>query len=238
MRPAIKLITATALLLLRGAAYRPIDFSLHRRVSDGDVMSSSRSLRLSVNLRNIGCGDRYAIAGTAKKSSAIFTSNSLKMISENAELTEIKSMLTENIEILCNSGSDVRGRYVDHGETPLSVVEAMRENAAISGYQPLTPLVAYFIGQAFAETILQSTVLVSNTTICIGIDPRTHGIRLAEAVACGIESYAKSRKSDNQFISTLFTGIATTPACASFVRMKQCDAAVVRHHFFLLSVLY
>jgi phosphomannomutase len=146
------------------------------------------------------------------------------MLSDFATSNELSSLLQENIRVLCASSSDVRGRFMDHSETLKSVVEAMNENSAVSTYQPLTPLLAYFLGCAFAEMICQS---ILSPTICIGMDPRSHGRRLAEAFAFGLESYAKKIK-NGEHCTVVFTGIATTPACASLVRLGECDAAVVR----------
>jgi phosphomannomutase len=57
-------------------------------------------------------------------------------------------------------------------------------------------------------------------TIVIGVDPRPHSMRLADSFARGAESVTNTRVE--------YTGIATTPACASFVHSQPgVDASVM-----------
>jgi hypothetical protein len=147
-----------------------------------------------------------------------------------------RKVILASLRQLTNKSSDIRGRFVDHdllnGSTEL-VAAAIRRDSALSSQnqQPaLTPLAAYFIGQAMATQIRQATDAESNNgndelqrpvTIGIGVDPRPHGQRLAHALACGMESIPRVQ-------AAICQGMATTPACASFCRSNLCDAAVVR----------
>ena len=132
---------------------------------------------------------------------------------------------------LCGSGSDIRGRFVDHDDSIHSLVEAIQESEAVSNQPSLTPFASYCIGYSYANAIAESISTSAHGTICIGIDPRTHGIRLAEAFACGVVSYSKAYSTNRCSLTLVFTGSATTPACASFVRSQQCDGAVVSKLF-------
>jgi phosphomannomutase len=105
----------------------------------------------------------------------------------------------------------------------------------------LTPLAAHCIGSALAGMLHDAkratmpnspnddggTPAVSDgdghdsavVTIAVGIDPRPHGMRLADALARGAEAVSRTR--------VVYTGIATTPACASFTGGGGVDAAVM-----------
>jgi hypothetical protein len=146
-----------------------------------------------------------------------------------------RKVILASLRQLTNKSSDIRGRFVDHdllnGSTEL-VAAAIRHDSALSSQnqQPaLTPLAAYFIGQALATQIRQATAESNNSndelqrpvTIGIGVDPRPHGRRLAHALAGGMESIPGVQ-------AAICQGMATTPACASFCRSDLCDAAVVR----------
>ena len=138
---------------------------------------------------------------------------------------KISSTIIRNLRKLCGSGSDIRGRFVDHGDSIHSLVDAIQESEAVSNQPALTPFAAYCIGYSYANAIVESLSNSAKGTICIGVDPRTHGIRLADAFAFGVRAYLDSR--DRRSITLVFTGTATTPACASFVRCQQCEGAVV-----------
>lgn len=100
----------------------------------------------------------------------------------------------------------------------------------------LTPLAAYCIGRALAISITNATTTGSllmkqnrPLVVGIGVDPRPHGRRLADALADGIRSGNGNRNTQQPAVHVAMTvGIATTPACASFCRYDLCDAAVVR----------
>ena len=113
------------------------------------------------------------------------------------------------------SGSDIRGRYV---ATPKGAVGA-RSFAALAhaigqttAAPALTPFAAHCLGRAFATMIRSrcSSGSSSATTICIGRDPREHGVVLADAFARGAASV--------EGVKVVYTGIATTPALFEFCR--------------------
>lgn len=134
------------------------------------------------------------------------------------DVTQIISASLKQLRV--SNGSDIRGRFVDHATRgPLSLVAHAIQDAA-TDLPSLTPFAAYCIGNALATPMVldRKTPL----TIAIGMDPRTHGSRLADALARGAEAVEGAR--------VVFTGIATTPACANFVRLQKCDAAVVRNY--------
>lgn len=59
----------------------------------------------------------------------------------------------------------------------------------------------------------------SQTSICIGRDPRNSGIRLADAFCRGVESV--------DGVIAQYTGLASTPAMFEFCRSDMCDGAVM-----------
>ena len=168
-----------------------------------------------------------------------------------------------------NNSSDIRGRFVDHVRqghlARVAKQVAMHKDAAAT---PLTPLAAYCLGYALAELLVQekqqqqqqqqqssSSQAESNEPwklrIVIGTDPRTHSMRLADAVARGAAQYqlkpnqqsssSSSSSStttitgpwDEPTVEVVYTGLASTPACAYFCtndakdRGMDCDAAVM-----------
>ena len=179
----------------------------------------------SKSLAFVGIPRRSMIGST---SVVCVSANSKVTIDVTSDSERIVSAVCQSVRKLCSSGSDIRGRFVDHDESIHSLAEAIQASEAMSSQPCLTPFAAYCIGYSFANTILKSLSESTQATICIGVDPRTHGIRLAEAFACGVGSYLTSDTENLGSLTTVFTGAATTPACASFVRSQQCDGAVVR----------
>jgi len=96
-------------------------------------------------------------------------------------------------------------------------------------YAPLTPFAAYCLGYGLAQLVLSdkqqrnkqldTTTTTTPIRIALGQDPRSHGMRLADSFARGVESVGN--------VQVLYTGIATTPACAAFCRLHNTDAAVM-----------
>ena len=130
-------------------------------------------------------------------------------------------------ELAVSSGTDIRGRFVDHAPRGSLASVAHAIQASKSSYPALTPFAAYCYGYALAKNLLDDSSQEpdrTTTTIAVGTDPRTHGMRLADAFARGAESFSSSSQ---QTINVVFVGIATTPACASFCRSGKCDAAVM-----------
>lgn len=117
--------------------------------------------------------------------------------------------------------TDVRGVFVDHARLgSIAAVAHAIGRLPVGSVPPLTPLAVYCLGHAFASQLLEDTPAEENVTILVGRDPRIHGMRLADALGRGAEA-ADPR------IRVVYTGIATTPGCASFVRSGRADAAVM-----------
>ena len=55
--------------------------------------------------------------------------------------------------------------------------------------------------------------------LCLGRDPREHGVPLSDAFARGAESV--------EGVQVVYTGVATTPSLYSFCRQNLCDGAVM-----------
>jgi hypothetical protein len=165
--------------------------------------------------------------GTHENSNVCVSASSTSDIDTRPESEKVDSIIG-SLRKLCGSGSDIRGRFVDHDDSIHSLVAAIQGSESVSKQPALTPFAAYCIGYSYANAIAESLVNSSQGVICIGVDPRTHGVRLAEAFACGVRAYLSHDSRNRCSITVVFTGAATTPACASFVRSKQCDGAVVR----------
>jgi phosphomannomutase len=147
-----------------------------------------------------------------------FVLQGLRSECDNANVPPSLSILLRSIQDLTHSGSDIRGRFVDHAilGRMSSVADAIRRQD--SRFPPLTPLAAYCFGQAWGEMLLAAED--KDTVVAIGQDPRSHGVRLADAMARGLESHTSIR--------VVYTGIATTPACAAFPHLfPECDAAIM-----------
>jgi hypothetical protein len=95
------------------------------------------------------------------------------------------------------SGSDIRGVYMD------------RLGSTGTASAALTPMAAHCLGHAFG-TMVKDMTGRETVKICIGMDPRPHGPRIADGFARGAESVAG--------VQVVFTGIATTPAMFEFCR--------------------
>ena len=57
------------------------------------------------------------------------------------------------------------------------------------------------------------------TVICVGRDPRDHGVRIADSLCRGIESVDS--------VKALYTGLASTPSMFEFCRSGQCDGGII-----------
>jgi hypothetical protein len=122
------------------------------------------------------------------------------------------------------SGSDIRGRYV---ATPSGAKGARSFSAlahAIGGQcsqvPALTPFAAHCLGFAFATMVKEEQAKMTSianedpVVICLGRDPRDHGITLADAFSRGAGGV--------NGVKAVYTGIATTPALFEFCRYAQC----------------
>ena len=193
--------------------------------------SATPLLRLPSNIANVLAPSNDIRTDT--NSNVCLSASSTSKVDLRPDTEKVGSTITQSLRKLCSSGSDIRGRFVDHDDSIHSLVAAIQENEAISSQPALTPFAAHCIGYSYASAIAQSLSQSSQGSICIGVDPRTHGVRLAEAFACGIRAYLNSDSRNSSSISLAYTGAATTPACASFVRSKQCSGSVVRIFFML-----
>jgi hypothetical protein len=129
------------------------------------------------------------------------------------------------------SGSDMRGQFVDHPRLGNPRVVANAIDKSSSNLSALTPFAAHCLGSAFASILKESlpqlpeigTLILSfelkHTTrltapffavVCVGRDPRPHGTRLSDAFCRGVEEVHHAR--------VVYTGIATTPSLFAFCR--------------------
>jgi len=110
------------------------------------------------------------------------------------------------------SGSDIRGQYVSHLPVGSILNIAHSITSREAGSPPaLTPFAAYCLGHAFAKMVVkQIPTDKDEVTICLGTDPREHGMRLADAFSRGAESVEGTK--------VIFTGLASTPAMFEFCR--------------------
>jgi hypothetical protein len=105
------------------------------------------------------------------------------------------------------SGSDIRGTFVDHPRRGNMASVAAATGKSI--LPALTPFAAHCLGYAFA-TMLKESMGGEEVVVCIGRDPRGHGTVLADAFGRGAEGVNDVR--------VVYTGIATTPAMFEFCR--------------------
>ena len=128
---------------------------------------------------------------------------------DDTNLPPSLSIISRSFEQL-ESGSDIRGRFVDHPRrgSVAAVARAIRGESIAA----LTPFAAHCLGFAFATMIrnAQPTLDEDIVDICIGQDPRFHGTCLADAFSRGAESV--------QGVRVVYTGLATTPSMFEFCR--------------------
>ena len=132
------------------------------------------------------------------------------------------NLLLRSLQQLSYGSSDVRGIFTDHARlgSVASVAHAIGRQTSLEA-PPLTPLAAFCFGHGLATLLVQQLGDdKEEITIVLGRDPRTHGTRLADSLARGALS-VDSR------VRVYYTGIATTPACASFAQSGLADAAVM-----------
>lgn len=141
---------------------------------------------------------------------------------DDTNLPPSLSILSRSFEQL-ESGSDIRGRFVDHPRrgSVAAVARAIRGESLPA----LTPFAAHCLGFAFATMVRNShpMMLLEDPTvgldICVGQDPRFHGTCLADAFSRGAESV--------QGVRVVYTGLATTPSMFEFCRSGLCAGAVM-----------
>lgn len=115
------------------------------------------------------------------------------------------------------SGSDIRGAFCDHLRVG-SIFNVLHATDH-STLPPLTPLAAYCFGSSFAEMVKSHLPHKDEIKICIGVDPRPHGVRLADAFARGIESVDGAK--------AVYNGLATTPSMSHFCQADLCDGGAM-----------
>ena len=149
---------------------------------------------------------------------------------QSASSNSALEITLQSIDGLAN-GSDIRGKFVDHPREGnlQDVTKAIIDAGCVAtAAAALTPLAAHCLGFAFGQVLLkeqqqQSSESDTKIKICIGCDPRPHGVRLADAFARG----CIASDVDGNRINVAYTGIATTPSMMDFCRTNLCDAAVI-----------
>mmetsp|Transcript_38608 Transcript_38608/g.93552 ORF Transcript_38608/g.93552 Transcript_38608/m.93552 type:complete len:714 (-) Transcript_38608:1070-3211(-) len=126
------------------------------------------------------------------------------------------------------SGSDIRGEFIDHGSRGRNMGSTIAQSIGQTSMPALTPFAAHCFGHAFATMVVQQQQQQGGKSddeddeeivICIGRDPREHGLCLADAFARGAGSVPN--------VKVVYTGIATTPAMFEFCRSSLCHGAVM-----------
>ena len=107
------------------------------------------------------------------------------------------------------SGSDIRGQFVPHPAA--GSMSSLARSIGQTNLPAFTPFAAHCLGFAFGTMMLEQEQRGDDeTVICIGQDPRKHGIVLADSFARGAGGV--------KGIKVVYTGIATTPALYEFCR--------------------
>ena len=162
-------------------------------------------------------------ASVANKRSDEFISKSF-MSSECDDINTPPSLsiLLRSLDQL-PSGSDIRGRFVDHSRVGsiANVAHAIGATSSSGGIPPLTPIAAHCLGHGFARMLQERFPEKESLVVALGKDPRPHGSRLCDAFARGVESVQGMQ------VDVHYTGLATTPAMFEFCRSNKCDGAVM-----------
>ena len=130
---------------------------------------------------------------------------------DDINLPPSMSILHRSIRELA-SGSDIRGTFINHPTT--GRMAGLARLIGQTSLPALTPFAAHCLGFAFATMIKEYHRLEENEdddiVICIGRDPREHGVILADSFARGAGGL--------KGVKVFYTGIATTPALFEFCR--------------------
>lgn len=215
---SIKSTTMTPRCSLLLAAALAVNLLLHSNVVQGFAPAlkhhKSGASRCSLVSR-FAVTNNKATSGDAFIEKSFFSSSECDDINTPPSL----SILLRSLEQL-PSGSDIRGRFVDHSRVGSIANVAHAIGAQQSGIPPLTPLAAHCFGTAFARMLReQSGNDAGILKVALGKDPRPHGSRLCDAFARGVQCV------DN--VQVDYTGLATTPAMFEFCRSQKCDGAVM-----------
>lgn len=164
---------------------------------------------------------RFALTNDNKQSSSdAFIENPFFSSSEcdDTNTPPSLSILLRSLDQL-PSGSDIRGRFVDHSRVGSIANVAHAISSSGSGIPPLTPIAAHCLGHAFARMLQERSPSSNKLVVALGQDPRPHGKCLCDAFARGIQSVAG--------VEVHYTGLATTPAMFEFCRSQKCNGAVM-----------
>jgi hypothetical protein len=220
----VVIIPPTGAFRLSPPSYHSFLLPLSSRRTTTYLLSSSSSSSSSFTSSSSSSNPSSA----SKKDQFIINAFTSSSDADDVNTPPSLSRILQSIRGLAN-GSDIRGTFVDHPRwgTMTNVANVIRNPTQ------LTPFSAYCLGYAFATWILQqqqqqpSSSCQDTIRICLGNDPRPHGIRLADAVARGCASVSSSN-TNNPKIEVLYTGIATTPSMMDFCCQTQlCDAAIM-----------
>lgn len=111
------------------------------------------------------------------------------------------------------SGSDIRGQYCSDDEAVRGLDSVAQHKSAL-----ITPTISYCLGFSFARMV-QAKEGTREVSICVGRDPRDHGIILSKYCCMGAEAAGAK---------VLDTGLATTPSLFEFCRSDlPCDGGVM-----------
>mmetsp|Transcript_28230 Transcript_28230/g.31739 ORF Transcript_28230/g.31739 Transcript_28230/m.31739 type:complete len:653 (+) Transcript_28230:25-1983(+) len=137
---------------------------------------------------------------------------------DDTNLPPIHSIIRRSIGRL-GSGSDIRGTYVPHPTT--GTLASLAHSIGQISLPALTPIAAHCIGFAFATMMVEENQQHQDEkiTICIGRDPREHGVVLSDSFSRGASGV--------KGIKVVYTDIATTPALFDFCRSSLCHGGVM-----------
>mmetsp|Transcript_7315 Transcript_7315/g.14363 ORF Transcript_7315/g.14363 Transcript_7315/m.14363 type:complete len:677 (-) Transcript_7315:1419-3449(-) len=139
---------------------------------------------------------------------------------DNVNLPPSMSIIRRSIGQLA-SGSDIRGQFVPHPVT--GRIAALARSIGQTKIPALTPFAAHCLGFAFATMLKEEQRMNGQqdeeVTVCIGRDPREHGLMLADSFARGAGGL--------KGVKVCYTGIATTPALFEFCRSSLCHGGVM-----------
>ena len=180
-------------------------------------MTTNRRSYTAANCLVLRCRPTHSLlhSSTRSQTDQFITSAFYASDADDVNTPPSLSIALKSIDGLAN-GSDIRGKFVDHPRVGSFASVAHAISNAGAGATPLTPLAAHCLGYGFSTMLKERFTEKDRIRICIGTDPRPHGVRLADAFARGCEG-----------VEVVYTGIATTPSMMDFCRTNLCDAAII-----------
>jgi hypothetical protein len=134
---------------------------------------------------------RFALTNENKQSSSsdAFIEKSFFSSSECDDINTPPSLsiLLRSLDQL-PSGSDIRGRFVDHSRVGSIANVAHAISSSGSAMPALTPIASHCLGHAFARMLQERSPSSNKLVVALGQDPRPHGKCLCDAFARGIQS--------------------------------------------------